>query len=122
MTHKLILPLKIHLTAFAFDGILSLVVVLRKLEMPAAQGVHAWALFLHFVIYILNQYMSHKQYLLFSKIPKVTVQTLGRKPSSRGTCSPVDGIKKRRTHNRFSVTSRRSSSQYSFAKENGLRD
>ena len=39
MMHKLLPPLKIHLTAFAFDGILSLVVALRKLAMPAAGGV-----------------------------------------------------------------------------------
>ena len=39
MTHKLLPPLKIHLTVFAFNGILSLVVALRKLAMPAAGGV-----------------------------------------------------------------------------------
>ncbi len=38
-THKLSIPLKIHLTDFYFNGILSLVVVLRKLEMPVAGGV-----------------------------------------------------------------------------------
>ena len=37
--HKLLSPLKIRLTAGAVDGILSLVVVLRKLAMPAAGGV-----------------------------------------------------------------------------------
>lgn len=30
------------MTALAFDGILNLVVALRKLAMPAAGGVHAW--------------------------------------------------------------------------------
>lgn len=38
-THKLLIPLKIHLTALVFDGILYLVVVLRKLVMPVAGGV-----------------------------------------------------------------------------------
>ena len=37
--NKLPIPLKIHLTAFVFDGILYLVVALRKLAMPAAGGV-----------------------------------------------------------------------------------
>jgi len=37
--HKLLSPLKIHLTAVAVDGILFLVVALRKLAMPAAGGV-----------------------------------------------------------------------------------
>lgn len=43
MTHKLISPLKILLTAFAFDGILSLVVVLRCLRGAWPVEFHAWA-------------------------------------------------------------------------------
>ena len=41
--HKLLPPLKIHLTAFAFDGILSLVVVLRCLRGAWPVEFHAWA-------------------------------------------------------------------------------
>ena len=39
ITHKLLLPLKFHLTALGVDGIFPSVVVLRKLAMPAAGGV-----------------------------------------------------------------------------------